>query len=87
MMREKYNPHLRAAILEVVHNQLANKTPPETSQTFERLLREGKSEDEAKMLIASVVSVEIFEVLKRQEPYNNERFVKALNSLPELPEG
>jgi hypothetical protein len=87
MMREKFNPHLRAAILEVVDNQLANKTPPETSQTFERLLREGKSEDEAKMLIASVVSVEIFEVLKRQEPYNNERFVKALNSLPELPEG
>jgi len=86
MMREEYNPHLRAAILEVVDNQLANNTPPETSQTFERLLREGKSDDEAKMLIASVVAVEIFEVLKRQEPFNNERFVKALHRLPELPE-
>lgn len=85
-MREEYNPHLRAAILEVVDNQLANNTPPETSQTFERLLREGKSDDEAKMLIASVVAVEIFEVLKRQEPFNNERFVKALHRLPELPE-
>jgi hypothetical protein len=38
MMREKYKPHLRAAILEVLDNQLANITPPETSQTFERLL-------------------------------------------------
>jgi len=86
-MREEYNPYLRAAILEVVDNQLVNNTPPETRQTFERLLREGKSEDEAKMLIASVVAVEIFEVLNRQEPYKNERFVKALNRLPELPEG
>lgn len=86
-MREEYKPHLRAALLEVVDNQLANNTPPETSQTFERLLREGNSEDEAKMLIASGVAVEIFEVLKRQEPYNNERFVKALNRLPELPKG
>jgi len=86
-MREKYNPHLWAASLEVVNNQLANNTPPETRQKFERLLREGKSEDEAKMLIASVVAVEIFEVLNRQEPYKNERFVKALNRLPELPEG
>ncbi|HUI67067.1 MAG TPA: DUF1841 family protein [Nitrospirota bacterium] len=86
MMSKDFNPYLHAAILEVVENQLANNTPPETRQTYERLMREGRSEDDAKSLIGSVVAVEVFEVLKRQEPFNHERFVQALNRLPELPE-
>jgi len=85
-MSKDFNPYLHAAILEVVENQLANNTPPETRQTYERLMREGRSEDDAKSLIGSVVAVEVFEVLKRQEPFNHERFVQALNRLPELPE-
>jgi len=47
-MREVYNPRLRATLMEAVENQLASNTPPETSQTFERILSEGKTEDEAK---------------------------------------
>lgn len=85
-MSENFNPHLRAAILEVVDNQITNDNPPETRQTYERLLREGISAYDAKSLIGSVVAVEIFEVLKRQEPFNPQRFVQALNRLPELPE-
>jgi len=85
-MRKKYNPHLRAAILEVVDNQITNDNPPETRQTYERLMREGRSDADAKSLIGTVVAVEIFEVLKRQEPFNPQRFVQALNRLPELPD-
>jgi hypothetical protein len=85
MMSENFNPHLRAAILEVVDNQITNDNPPETRQTYDRLLREGISAYDAKSLIGSVVAVEIFEVLKRQEPFNPQRFVQALNRLPELP--
>ena len=85
-MSEDFNPHLRAAILEAVENQIANDNPPETRLTYARLLREGISEDDAKVLIGSVVAVEIFEVVNRREPFNQERFVKALNRLPELPE-
>lgn len=85
-MSNDFNPHLRAAILEVGENQISNDNPPETRQTYDRLMREGRSEDDAKSLIGSVVAIEIFEVLKRQEPFNHERFVKALNRLPELPE-
>jgi len=36
-------------------------------------------------LIACVVSAEIFDVLKRQEPFNLDRFVKALDRLPAMP--
>jgi hypothetical protein len=85
-MSADFNPHLRAAILEAVENQITNNNPPETRQTYERLLREGRSEHDAKVLIASVVAVEIFEVVNRCEPYNHERFVQALSRLPELPE-
>jgi len=35
------NPHLKLAILEVVENQLRENNPPETRQTFERLLATG----------------------------------------------
>jgi len=40
---------------------------------------------EAKRLIACVVSAEIFDVLKQQQPFNLERFVKALDKLPAMP--
>src|SRR6266567_3979216 len=42
-----FNPHLKAAILEVVENQIRASDPPETRQTFERLLAAGYSRKEA----------------------------------------
>lgn len=35
------NPRLKALILEVVENQIRDGDPPETQQTFERLLATG----------------------------------------------
>jgi hypothetical protein len=73
-------------ILEVVENQLLDNDPPETKQTYEWLMGEGHSSEEAKRLIGCVVVGEMFEILKRQEPFNHARFVEALNKLPELPD-
>lgn len=85
MKESEGNPYLRAGIMEVMENQLRNNDPPRTRQTFKRLVEAGHSEEEAKRLIACVVSAEIFDVLKKNEPFNLERFVKALNKLPEMP--
>jgi len=79
------NPHLKSAILKVVENQLQTNDPPETRQTFDRLISEGYSEKEAKKLIGCIVTSEIFDVLKKQEPFNPERYAKALHELPRLP--
>jgi len=79
------NTYLKSAILEVVENQLQANDPPETRQAYDRLISEGYSEVEAKKLIGCVVSSEIFDVLKKQEPFNPERFAQALNELPKLP--
>lgn len=75
----------KAAILEVVDNQLKDNTPPETKQTYQRLLNQGFSNAEARELIGAVVSSEIFEVMKNQEAYDQKRFVAALHKLPKMP--
>jgi len=79
------NEYLKGAILEVVENQLKSLNPPETKETYDRLLGMGYSERDAKEMIGVVVSSEIFDVMKKKEPFNKDRFVKALNKLPEHP--
>lgn len=78
------NPHLKAAILQVVDNQILANDPPETKQTLDRLISEGYSKKEAKELIGCVVSSEIFDIMKKQEVFNLEKFVNVLKKLPKL---
>ena len=85
MPKSETNPHLQAAIMEVVDNQLRSNDPPQTQQTFKRLVEAGHAENEAKRLIACVVFAEIFDVLKRQQPFNLDHFVKGLDKLPAMP--
>jgi hypothetical protein len=79
------NPYLKAAILEVVDNQISDNDPPQTRQTYERLLASGLDDEEAKRLIGCVVVSEIFDILKKGETFNLERFLAALERLPKLP--
>ena len=85
MSEPKTDPVLNAAIMKVVDNQLRSNDPPQTGQTLKCLVATGHSEKEAKRLIACVVSAEIFDVLKQQQPFNLERFVKGLDNLPAIP--
>ena len=82
---EKTNPHLRAAFLEVVDNQLRDNDPPETKETLERLKAEGYSTEDAKLLIAQAVVVEAYTIMKTQASFNRERFVRNLMALPQEP--
>ena len=77
----KTNPNLRMAFLEVVDNQLRDNNPPETKETLERLIREGYSAERAKELIAQVVALESYVVLKTKTTFNRERFVRNLTAL------
>ncbi len=76
---------LKETLLEVVDNQLRDQTRPETQETYERLMTEGYSDQEARELIATVLSNEIFEMLKHKKPYDRERYVTMLRRLPRLP--
>ena len=76
------NPALTDAILEIVDTQLRENTPPETRQTFERLIAAGYAPEDARRLIGNIVIQEIYYVLKRGEPYNEQRYLAALHGLP-----
>ena len=76
---------LRAALLEVVDNQIREGTPPATRETFERLQRGGTPAAEAKRLIAAVLSAEIFTIAKHHQAYDENRYVQRLQQLPVMP--
>jgi hypothetical protein len=76
---------LRAAILEVVDNQLRENTPPATRLTFERLQREGHSVSKAKEMIAAIVAAEFFHITEQKQTFNETRFVERLDQLPDMP--
>lgn len=80
---KKANPILKKSILEVVDNQLKSGDPPETKQTFNRLIGEGISEKDAMIYIGQAVAVEIFNVMKHGETFNLERYRNNLSRLPD----
>lgn len=80
------NPEVvRAALFEVIENQLQSNDPPETRHTLDRLLNAGYARGEAMKLIACALLNEMNDVLKAQTPYDNARYVANLRHLPELP--
>jgi hypothetical protein len=85
MKKEKTNPVLYAASMEVVENQLRDNDPPETRATYNRLKSEGFSELDAKKLIARAIVAETFWIMKKKEMFNLNRFIKNLNRLPAEP--
>jgi hypothetical protein len=77
---------LRAQMFSIVDNQMESNDPPETKLTLDRLKKEGCSEEEARQFIAQCVAYEMFGVLKNQEEFNEERYIRNLKNLPEEPQ-
>jgi hypothetical protein len=75
----------RAAIFEIIENQMRDRTPPETKQTYDRLIADGHSNEETTKLIGCVVASEILDILKREQPYDEVRYCAALRALPKMP--
>jgi hypothetical protein len=84
-MKKTEDQRLRQAILEVINNQIKDNDPPETKQALERLQGDGLSREEALKLIGYVVASDVFTFLKENRPYDNEKYISALNALPKLP--
>ena len=79
---DETNPLLGKEMKKVVRNQIRQNDPPETKQTYDRLIKEGFPIDEVMRQLAVVVTAEIYDVAKNKEPFNQERYIKRLNKLP-----
>ena len=75
------NPLLGEEMKKVVRNQIRENDPPETKQTYDRLIKVGFPKDEVMRQLAVVVAAEIYDVMKNKEPFNQERYIKRLNDL------
>ena len=84
-MKNQASPQVTAAILEAVDNQLRDLKPPETKETYDRLIERGISDKEARRLIAVALSSEMFQMLKYKKDYSPERYIASLRKLPKLP--
>jgi hypothetical protein len=79
------NEKLREQIFEIIENQLRDNDPPETKATYDRLQKEGFDDFQTRQMIGQCLAVELFDALKFGKPYNNERYIKNLKSLPKEP--
>jgi len=79
------NENLRKEIFEIIANQIRTNDPPETKQTYKRLMDMGYTAFVAKQYIGQCLVVEIFGTMKFQEPYNRERYINNLKKLPQKP--
>ncbi len=79
------NPALGEEMKEVVRQQIRNNDPPETKQTYDRLIKLGLAKDEVMRMLAVVVAAEIFDVMKEEEPFDLERYISRLDKLPVEP--
>jgi hypothetical protein len=84
-LHSRHSPEAKAAIMEVLDNQLRENNPPETRATYERLKQAGINEEETRRLLACAIAAEIFDILTNKEAFDLARFTKKLSTLPEMP--
>ena len=82
----KDEQRVEEAILVIAENQLKENKPPDTRITLDRLMAMGESRENAMQHIASVLSAEVFEMMKDNVVFNEQRYIEKLKALPELPE-
>jgi len=77
----EHRPILNDIIYGIVENQIRDNNPKETKETLNRLMNLGYNRLDAIQKIGSVVTEEIYDVLKKGEDFNENRFVRKLLDL------
>jgi len=76
-----HRPILNDIIYGIVENQIRDNNPKETKETINRLMNLGYNKHDAIQKIGSVVTEEIYDILKKGEDFNENRFVRKLLDL------
>ncbi len=83
-MNELDSETLRDGLFEAIEAQMRDRTPPETKRTFDRLISEGHSREEAMKLLACVLLLEMSRITNEDAEYDEEKYVQGLRALPDL---
>jgi len=83
-MSPKESVFSEEAVLKEIKDQIENNDPPETKQTYNRLMKEIKNHDEVMEYLGVVMRSEILEILISKKPFNRKRYVERLNRLPDI---
>lgn len=70
------------SFIDEVENQLDSNNPPEVRQTFDILLSEGISIDDAKLYLAKAISVVYLISSMINKPFDNQMYINNLHYLP-----
>jgi hypothetical protein len=70
----------------VVEKQIQRNDPPETAETYLRLIEESFTAPEALRLISMAVQIELFRLMRFGEAFNHTRYIGNLHGLPDLPD-
>lgn len=73
------------AVVEIVENQIAENNPPRVKETLMRLMLQGIERDETLQYIACALCVELADVVNNNKSFNEERYNKNLDLLPDMP--
>ncbi len=79
------NYEMRDKIFEIINNQMKANDPPEVNETFKRLKKMGYADFVTKQLIGQCIAVELFNIMKFKKPFDEKRYIKNLQNLPEEP--
>jgi hypothetical protein len=76
---------VRDAMLDTVLNQIETGDPPETKQTYDRLMAAGQSKSQALQHIAAALRIEMNRMLSESKPFDNVHYAGLLAKIN--PEG
>lgn len=80
----KASPAVKKAIIDTIKTQINKNDPPETKQTYFRLLGEGFSEKDVYSYLAQALSYEMYAMMKNGRKYNHANYAKLISRLPHL---
>lgn len=72
---------LKDPFIQVVDDHLASNDPPETKAALDTLVDRGRSTGQAKSLVASVVRIEMQEMMATGREFDNAKYAAALEKL------
>jgi len=81
LQKDGTNPVLHVLIHQIIENQIAGQSPPETAETLEQLQQQGFNRHEAVHKIGEVLARDMAEMMQSQQSFDNQRYVQSLRQL------